>query len=58
MLQKLAYSIEEFSDLSGLGRTAIYEAIKTSRLRAKKAGRRTLILREDADDFLRNLPNR
>ena len=56
MLPKLAYSIEEFSDVTGLGRTAIFDAINKGRLRAKKAGRRTLILKEEADRFLQSLP--
>jgi excisionase family DNA binding protein len=57
MLPKLAYSIEEFTDVTGLGRTAVFDAIKTGRLRAKKSGRRTLILKEHADQFLRSLPD-
>ena len=57
MLQKLAYSIDEFAHLTGLGRTGIFDLIKTKRLRAKKRGRRTLILREDAEQFLKDLPD-
>ena len=40
---KIAYSIPEFLAACSLGRTFIYEEIKAGRLRAVKAGRRTLI---------------
>lgn len=56
-MRKLVYTIEEFADLTGLGRTAIFDAIKSGRLPAKKWGRRTVILAEDAMAFLSNLPD-
>jgi hypothetical protein len=40
---KIAYSIPEFLAACSLGRTFVYEEIKAGRLRAVKAGRRTLI---------------
>lgn len=54
----LAYSIEGAIAASRLGRTKLYEAIKTGRLRARKHGRRTLILKEDLTAFLHALPER
>jgi excisionase family DNA binding protein len=55
---KLAYSVEEFAEVTGLGRTAIYAAIKAKRLVARKHGGRTVILREEGIAFLQALPQR
>jgi excisionase family DNA binding protein len=41
---------------TGLGRTKIFEAINQGRLRARKAGRRTLIHIDDLNAFIRSLP--
>lgn len=40
---KLAYSIAEFCELVGLGRTGAFKEIRLQRLKAVKVGRRTLI---------------
>ena len=52
----LALSIVEACARSGVGRTTIYEMIKTGRLPARKCGRRTLILLEDLQRCLEALP--
>jgi excisionase family DNA binding protein len=51
-----AFSIEEFCQRFGIGRTSVYQEIKLGRLRARKIGRRTVILEDDAKDWLRHLP--
>ena len=43
---KLAYSIPEFCKIAGVGKTKAYEEIAAGRLKAKKAGSRTLITAE------------
>ena len=53
---KLAYSVEEFGAVAGLGRTKLYAEIAAGRLRARKAGKRTVILAEDGRDYLASLP--
>jgi excisionase family DNA binding protein len=53
---KLAYSIAELAQLAGVGRSFIYEEINSGQLKMKKAGRRTLILRADATNWLASLP--
>jgi hypothetical protein len=53
---KLGYSIEEFAAASGIGRTRLYSAIKAGQLRARKFGKRTVILAPDGREFLENLP--
>ena len=41
---------------SGLGRTSIYEALKNGRVRARKAGQRTLIEAASLTEWLDSLP--
>jgi excisionase family DNA binding protein len=51
-----AMSIAEFCQRYGPGRTTAYEEIKSGRLRARKVGRRTIITDDDAENWLRQLP--
>ena len=53
----LSFSIEEACAVTGIGRTKLYEAIKKGLLPAKKYGKRTIILRNDLEEFLSNLGN-
>lgn len=53
---KFAHSIAEFAQLSGLGRSFLYEQIKSGHLPVRKAGRRTLILRDEGLAWLTKLP--
>ena len=50
------YSIDGFSRAFGFGRSFIYEEIGGGRLRAVKAGRKTLIRRSDALAYIDSLP--
>ena len=43
---RLAYSVDDFAELVGIGRTKIYQEIRDGRLRAKKLGSRTLNSRQ------------
>lgn len=52
----LAFDVEGFCASTGLGRTFVFDEIKRGRLRARKAGRRTVILPEDAVAYLQSLP--
>ena len=54
--EKDACSISETAEISGLGRTKIYEEIKAGRLIARKVGDRTIILRTDREAYLSALP--
>jgi excisionase family DNA binding protein len=49
-------SIEEAARFLGIGRSLTYAEIKSGRLKARKVGRRTIILHEDAERYLRSLP--
>lgn len=52
---QLSLSIEETIVATGLGRTKLYQLINTGELRARKIGKRTVILREDLEIFLKGL---
>jgi Helix-turn-helix domain len=51
-----AMSVRAFCEIYGVGRTKAYEEINAGRLRARKAGRRTIITADDAEDWLGRLP--
>lgn len=55
-LPKLAYSIGELAASGPVGRSTIYNAIAAARLRARKIGRRTIVLDEDWRAFLTDAP--
>lgn len=52
----LAVTIPEAVKLSGMSRSAIYEALKRNDLTARKAGRRTLISFRDLEAYVASLP--
>lgn len=51
----LASSVEQSAAMAGVGRTFLYGEIKAGRLRARKAGRRTVVLRSDLEAWLQAL---
>ncbi len=55
---RLALNVAEAVRTSGLGRSTLYAALRTGKLRARKCGRRTIILTEDLGRFLTSLPNK
>ncbi|HAO2891838.1 TPA: helix-turn-helix domain-containing protein [Escherichia coli] len=55
---KVAYTVNEFCAVYGIGRSLCYDEMSSGRLPARKAGRRTLILKTDADKWLSSLPAR
>jgi excisionase family DNA binding protein len=55
-LHKLAYSIAELCEMAGVGRSFLYEEVKAGRLVVTKAGRRSIVLRDDAVAWLSGLP--
>jgi excisionase family DNA binding protein len=51
-----AFSIDDFCSRFGIGRTKVYEEIRSGRLEAVKVGRRTLITEQAGQEWLRSLP--
>ena len=52
----LTYTVDEGCDIAGIRRTALYKAIGTGELVARKYGRKTLILASDLHRFIEGLP--
>jgi excisionase family DNA binding protein len=51
----IAMDIQTAVKLSGISRTILYEALKRGDLKAKKLGKRTLILRADLENYILSL---
>jgi hypothetical protein len=56
VMEPLAFSIPQACEASCSGRTKIYEAINAGELIARKRGKRTLILAEDLQRWVKSLP--
>jgi excisionase family DNA binding protein len=51
-MDKLAYSIEELAELTGLSRDLLYDEMNAGRLAYVKVGRRRIITREAITAFV------
>jgi excisionase family DNA binding protein len=56
-MQPIALTIAEACSASRIGRTRLYEAIRAGELRARKHGKRTLVLNDDLRQWLESLPS-
>jgi hypothetical protein len=54
---KLGYTIKEAVDVSPVSRSEMYLAMRRGDLKAKKHGKRTIILRDDLAAYLAALPD-
>ena len=52
----LAYTLQQARDVTGLGMTSLYDAIGSGDLAARKRGRRTIVLHDDLEAWLKSLP--
>lgn len=52
---QISLTIEEACTAIGIGRTKLYQAINSGQLKAKKYGKRTIILKSDLEVFLETL---
>jgi len=55
-IQCAAFTVEEFIQWARIGRTKTYQLISEGSLKSRKVGRKTLILRSDAEAWLNALP--
>jgi excisionase family DNA binding protein len=56
-MTQMAFSIKEAAARGSVSHHTLYRAIGDGRLKAKRLGSRTLILADDLQAFLDNLPN-
>jgi len=52
-----AMSIAQFCNRYGLGRTTVYEEIKSGRLRVRKCGKRSLIIDDECGNLVAAFAN-
>lgn len=50
--ERLAYSVDEVAQITGLSRDLLYEQMRTGRLGYSKVGRRRIITRQHLEAFL------
>lgn len=55
-MNKIAVTISEAAAVSGLGRASLYKLFNQGKLTPRKAGKRTLILFAELEDYLKSLP--
>lgn len=55
-MDRVLYSIREFRELTGIGRTQIYELLKHGDLEAVKVGKRTFITAAQVEAWVKHLP--
>jgi excisionase family DNA binding protein len=55
-MESIILTINEACSLSRTGRTALYAAIKSGQLAARKRGRRTMILASDLRNWIESFP--
>jgi excisionase family DNA binding protein len=53
---RLAYSPAEVADITGIGRSSVYELLSSRRLPSRKLDRRRLVLHADLMTFLGSVP--
>ena len=56
LIDRLSFSVADASEVTGVGRSQIYEAVASGELPAKKRGISTLILADDLRAWLSSLP--
>ncbi|MEP7452414.1 helix-turn-helix domain-containing protein [Phyllobacterium sp. SB3] len=54
--QKIALTIPEAIDYSGIGRSSLYKLFSEGKITRRKRGKSVLIIREELDRFILNLP--
>jgi excisionase family DNA binding protein len=55
-MQKIAVTLPEATELSGIGRSSLYKLFNEGKLKPRKSGKRTLILVSELEEYLNGLP--
>jgi excisionase family DNA binding protein len=55
-IRKKAYSIREVSEITGFGKTHIYEECRKGKIQLRKSGKKTIVLEEELNRYLSALP--
>jgi excisionase family DNA binding protein len=55
-MHKISVTLRQATELSGIGRSSLYKLFKEGKLTPRKAGKRTLILVEELENYLKALP--
>jgi hypothetical protein len=53
---RIAYPIEEAAMIAGVARTRMFEAVRTKKITARKAGRATIIEHDELLAYVQSLP--
>jgi hypothetical protein len=53
---RIAYPIEEAAAVAGVARTRMFEAVRSKKITARKAGRATIIEHDELLAYVRSLP--
>lgn len=56
-MEQLALSISQVCRVANVGRTRVYELLRSGDLPARKLGKRTLVLKSDLEKWLASLPD-
>jgi excisionase family DNA binding protein len=57
-MERIAYPIKEAAHVVGVSRTRIFEAVRKEELTVRKAGRVSIVTRDDLLAWIRSLPTR
>ncbi|MBO9100347.1 MULTISPECIES: helix-turn-helix domain-containing protein [unclassified Rhizobium] len=55
-MTKLSMTVDEATAYCGIGKTKLYELVKTDKISGRKLGRKTLLLTASIDDYVLSLP--
>ena len=55
-MSKISVTIPEAVQLTGIGRSSIYRLFSEGKLTPRKSGKRTLVLVEDLERYVKSLP--
>lgn len=55
-MKPVSLTVDDATQYCGIGRTKLYELIREGKFSARKMGKKTLLLTEELDAYIRSLP--